>query len=414
MGFWQDFWSAPESAPGLSETTPLVRSDDPLPSDPSTALNIPSRDALSTTVSEGEALGLIAVYRAASIISTSVMQLSLDAYRNDAVIEPRPSILAQPDVDESRAAFLEKTSLCLVLNGNFFWRIFRDSQGRVTGLRVLNPHDVTIQVDSEGNVTGYKLANRAEAFTRREVYHGSLMRVPGDPRGRGPIQAAQAELRGAVDGRDYGANFFQDAGVPSGVLSSDQPLNAEQAKLLSTQWTETRGGTRGTAVLGGGYSYSPVYLSPEDAQWIEARSFDVTAIARLFGVPAHLMLAAIDGSSMTYSNVAQAWVEFNKFTLARYVIEIESAFSAVMPRGTDVTFNLEALLRPDVVTRYLMHQQALQAGFLSINEVRAIENLTPAPDGDFKTAAEKQQAFKDAQAAPGPGDTTDQEESTDE
>jgi HK97 family phage portal protein len=280
----------------------------------------------------------------------------------------------------------------------------------VTGARCLNPRDVTIETDFEGNVTGYKYGKRETLYTKTEIKHLSHMRVPGDARGRGPIQSAQAELRGAVDARDYAAQWFQDAGVPSGVLSSDLPLNEGQAKLISEQWTTTRGGTRGTAVLGSGYKYSPVYLSPEDAQWIQVRQFDTTAIARLFGIPAHLMLAAIEGSSMTYSNISQAWVEFQKFTLSRYLIEIEQAFSDVLPRGTEARFNIEGLLRPDVVTRYQMHTQALQAEWMSVNEVREIEKLQPAPDGDFKTAAEKAKAFKDAQAAPGPGDTTSENE----
>jgi len=381
------------TAPRSSDITPEERSGDPYVStsgtihDPSKALAIPTRDTLNRAVTEGDALGLIAVYRAAMIISTSVMQLTLDAFKAGEQVEPRPSFLARPDVDLSRPAFLEQTVVSLVLNGNAFWRVFRDNQGRVTGARALNPRDVTIEADAEGNVTGYKLAKREQPFTKAEVKHLSLMRVPGDPRGRGPIQAAQAELRGAVDARDYSSTWFQDAGVPSGVLSSDQALNADQAKLISEQWTATRGGTRGTAVLGSGYKYAPVYLSPEDAQWIEGRQFDTTAIARLFGIPAHLMLAAIEGSSMTYSNVAQAWVEFQKFTLTRYLSEIEEAVSDLLPRGTEARFNIEGLLRPDVVTRYLMHTQALQAGFLTKDEVRDIENRKPLPNGLGKASA---------------------------
>lgn len=361
---------------------------------------------------------MIGVYRAAQIISTSVQQLSFDATLvKDGSEVDKPLILRKPDSDESLSAFLEKTALSLVLNGNSFWRVFRDNQGRVVGLRVLNPRDVVIDVDAEGNVTGYQY--RSRKYTKTEIKHLSHLRVPGDPRGRGPIQAAQAELRGALDTRDYSANWYQDAGVPTGILAAKGPLTADQATEAKARWEATQGGTRGPAVLSGDWSYQPVYLSPEDAQWIQVRQFDTTAIARLFGIPAGLMLASIEGSSQTYSNISQAWVEFYRFTLLRYVVEIEDAFTDLLPRTTEVHANVEALLRPDVVTRYLMHTQALQAGFLSINEVRAIEGLPAAPDGDFKTAEEKAQAFEDAQAAPGPGDTTedaptDDEEVTDE
>lgn len=414
MGFWSDAFgwgNAPTERASVEPSAPEVRSDEPTLPQPNVdeALRIPTRADYKYNVSEGEALGLIALFRGAQVISTSVMQLSFDAFRADEQLDPKPLLLRKPDSDESLSAFLEKTTLSLVLNGNAFWRVFRDNQGRVVGLRVLNPNDVVIKTDNEGAAIAYGYKNRE--YTKQEIKHLSHMRVPGDPRGRGPIQAAQAELRGALDGRDYGANFFQDAGVPSGILSSDQPLNPDTAKLLSEQWTATRGGTRGTAVLGSGYSYHPIYLSPEDAQWLQARSFDVTAIARLLGVPAALMLAAVEGSSMTYSNIQQAWTEFQRFTLVRYVVEIEDALSDILPRGTEVKANIEALLRPDSVTRYQQHAVALQAGFLSINEVRAIEGLEPAPDGDFKTAEQK---VAEAQAFAAPAPEEEPEEASDE
>lgn len=376
----------------------------------------PTREDFDKKIAENEALGMIAVYRASQVITTSVMQLSFDAFRADEQLDPKPLLLRKPDSDESLSAFLEKTALSLVLNGNCFWRVFRDNQGRVVGLRVLNPHDVLIDVDAEGTVTGYQY--RGRSYTKTEVKHLSHMRVPGDPRGRGPIQAAQAELRGALDTRDYSSNWYQDAGVPTGILSAKMPLNADQAAAAKAQWEATQGGTRGPAVLSGDWSYAPVYLSPEDAQWVSIRQFDTTAISRLFGIPAGLMLAAVEGSSQTYSNITQAWTEFQRFTLSRYVVEIEDALSDLLPRGTEVKANYSALLAPDAVTRYQQHTAALQAGWLSINEVREIEGYEPAPDGDFKTAEEKQAAFDAAQAAPGPGapaeDAPDEEEASDD
>lgn len=419
MGRITDFFFGPELSDPESSNAPQGRSATPYVADNgtihdgSTVNDIPSRDPLSQAVPEGKALSLIATYRAANIISTSVMQLTLDAYRDDEEID-RPAILKRPDPDESRSAFLEKTALCLVLNGNFFWRVFRDNQGRVTVLRVLNPLDVTIEVDSFGGVTGYKVAGYTQTFSRTEIKHGSLMRVPGEARGRGPIQACAAEIRGALDGMSYGANWFQDAGVPSGILSSDRPLTEGNAELLREQWTKTRGGTRGTAVLGDGYTYSPVYLSPEDAQWIAARQFDTTAIARLFGIPAGLMLAAVEGSSMTYSNISQAWTEFQRFSLVRYTREIEEAFSDVLPRGTEARFNLSGLLRPDDTTRWAIHTQALTAGVLSVNEVRAIENLPPVPGGDHKTEQELAEEATQIEQASDETPAPDEEEAGDE
>lgn len=404
MGKFADWFYGTEGGPQSSSSiTPEVRLDEPVLPTPNVdeALIIPRRGDWEYGVSSGEALGMIAVYRAVNLIATAGIQLSFDAYRDDSRVEPKPLILRRLDADEPFHVTLEKLYNSLALNGNFFARVFRDNQGRVTGARVLNPNDVIVQTDTEGNVTGYKYSRRDQPFTKSEVIHRSLARVPGDPRGRGPIQAAQAELRGAIDARDYSANWFQDAGVPTGILSAKMNLNAEQAATAKAQWIASQGGQRGPAVLGNDFSWQSVYLSPEDAQWVAVRQFNTTDIARLFGIPAGLMLAAVEGTSQTYTNQQQAWVEFQRFTLARYVIEVESFFTELLPRGTEAKANYEALLAPDTTTRYAAHAVALTNGWVSVNEVRAIEGLEPAPDQDWKTAEEKvaeQQAMTAAQA----------------
>lgn len=375
MGIFSKSRSAPSA-----DNQPQVRSVDPLMSDPSTALSIPSRLSPARAVGSSEALSLTAVYRATQLISTSLMQLSLDAHRSGVQMVPRPLVLSRPDVNETLSAFLEMTTLSLALNGNAFWRVFRDGQGRVSGMRVMNPHDVAVKVDVDGNITSYDWKDRS--YTPRvEMQHLKLTRVPGDARGRGPIQAAQADLRTGLDLQSYSANWFEDSIVPSGILNSKAHLNGDQAGQARTAWDNTQGGKRGTAVLSGDWSYQPVYLNPEDAQFIQNQQFSTTTIARLFGVPAGLMLAAVEGTSMTYSNLSQVDSSFVKYTLMRYIVEIESALSDLLPRGTEVKFNVEALLRPDVISRYAMHEQALRAGFLTKDEVRDIENMAALPDG---------------------------------
>ena len=94
------------------------------------------------------------------------------------------------------------------------------------------------------------------------------------------------------------------------------------------------------------------------------------------------MLTAIDGNSMTYSNVEQEWLGFVRFGLMSYLRRIEEAFTSITPRGQTVRFNVEALLRSDTKSRYDAHNIALSAGFLTVNEVRKIENLPPIAGGD--------------------------------
>lgn len=360
-----------------------TRSDEPLPSDPSTAITPPPRKIIRETVTTDEALSLSMVYRAIQIISVSAKQISFDAYRDGTELSPQPAIVRQPNIDSPRSAFIEETTTSLAVSGNAYWLIDRDASGRVSNLSVLDPHFMTIEATNWGTVTGYFY--KGKEFSRDAIKHLKLTRFPGHVKGLGPIQAAQRELRGALDTRDYSANWFQDSGVPSGVLSSDQHLNPEQAEAYRTRWHETNGATRDVAVLGAGLSYAPVFLDPEDAQWIQARQYDTTSIARMFGVPSSLMLATVEGNSQTYSNVEQDWLSYTRYALISYLNEIEDAMSDLLPRGQRVRFNIEALLRADTASRYAAHAVALSSGFMSKNEVRDIEGLGPIPGGGFST-----------------------------
>ena len=138
-------------------------------------------------------------------------------------------------------------------------------------------------------------------------------------------------------------------------------------------------------MLGNGLSFDPIMLKPSEAQWLENQQFTTTQIARLFGIPADMLLAAVEGSSLTYSNLEQKWIEYLRTTLTGYIRKIEDAFTQIVPRGQTVRMNIEAILRVDTKTRYESHGLALQNGWMTRDEVREIENLPPL------TAAQKEE-----------------------
>ncbi len=361
-----------------------ARADVPGPSDPSSALTIPRRDAAARAVTASDAFSLSMVYRAVQIHAISAKQLSIGTLRDGAEIRP-PLWVRQPDINETRSSFLEMTVVSLATSGNAYWRVRRDDRGQVATVQVFNPLDVLVETTRSGTVTGYKY--QGADLRPEDIKHLKLLRVPGSAYGLGPIQAAQRELRGALDLRDYSSNWFVDSGVPTGILKSDQVLAPEQAKSAKETFEASQGARRGVAVLGSGLSYTPVFLSPSDAQFIESQQFNVTQVARLFGVPSSLMLATVEGNTQTYQNVAQDWLGYVRFSLMAYLVEIEDALSQLLPRGTEAKFNVEALLRSDITTRYAAHKTGIEAGFLLKSEVRDIENLPAIPGIDTPPAA---------------------------
>ncbi|MGC5584146.1 phage portal protein [Ornithinimicrobium sp. W1665] len=320
-------------------------------------------------ITQAQALTLIPVYRAFSLISSAVSQLSLDLWRGEETI-PSPTWVRRPDVKVPRSAWLEMTTTSLAANGNAFWRVERSSPAEApSALLVLDPNEVHINDDGT-------FSHRGRTLASWQVQHLALLRVPGRLRGLGPIQAAAQDLTGAADLRDYASEWFNAGTVPNGVLKSDQHITAEQAAAVKTQWLTSVNGAE-PAVLGNGLDYRPLLISPKDAQFLESRQFTVTDIARLFGIPSHLMLSVVEGGSMTYLNGQAADLSFLRWTLMAYLREIEEAVTALLPRGQTARFNVDAILRPSTQERYDAHKVALEAGFLTVDEVRRIEGLDP-------------------------------------
>lgn len=320
-------------------------------------------------ISQDKALSLIPVYRAFSILSGAVSQLTLDTWRGQEAIRP-PTWVQRPDVKTPRSAFFEQTVTSLAASGDAFWKVVRDSPADApAALIVLNPYEVHVHEDGT-------FSHRGMSVPRWQMQHLALLRVPGRLRGLGPIQAASQDLLGAADLRGYATEWFDAGTIPNGVLSTEQALAPDQAAEMKARWLASVNG-REPAVLGNGIDYKPLLISPKDAQFLESRQFTTTDIARLFGIPAHLMHAVVEGGSMTYMSGQAADLSFIRWTLMSYLREIEEAFSALLPRGTTARFNLDAILRTTTKERYEAHRIAIDAGFLTDDEVRDIEGLQP-------------------------------------
>lgn len=345
-------------------------------------LRPPTRLGLSSDA----ALRISTVYRAVEVLAVGVSQLGVDQWRGEKRIAPLP-IIVKPDTEQHRPAFFEFTTISLALDGNAYWRIYRDMTGTPISLRPLNPHEVGVYRHPDTDRLEYtwrgKPLSRGDR-TAGDIVHLQKLRIPGRDTGLGPIEAARAELTGAMQARDYSATWFERGDVPSGILTTDQPMNSAQATEASKIWRgwnpeteEYEPSGHGVRVLGHGLKYDPLQIKPADLQFLETQQFNTVQIARLFGTPASLMLAVVEGNSQSYSNVEQDWIAFTRFTLMSYLREIEAALSSVIPHGNTVRFNVDALQRSDTLTRYQAHKIGLEAGFLDVEEVRMIEGLNP-------------------------------------
>jgi len=335
---------------------------------------VPPPRSATSGVTTGDALSMASVYRAISILSTAIKQVGVHIYRDDEKLESTPLWIKQPDDKITRAEFMARTVNSIALAGNCFWLVSRNARGETVKLEVLNPFDMLIQSDDYGNLLGYTYRGTIE-YSIADIQHLKALTVPGNLYGLGPIQSCQPELAAIKDTRDYASTWFDKSGVPSGILKSDQMLSPDAAKAAKDSWNAL--GAGGLVVLGNGLTYMPTYMNPRDSQFLENQAFGVQQIARLFGILANMMLASVDGNSMTYTNIEQEQIAFTRYTLSQYYVEIEAAMSSLLPRGTEARMNIDALLRSDTLSRYQAHQIALAAGFKTLDEVRRDEKLPP-------------------------------------
>ena len=234
-----------------------------------------------------------------------------------------------------------------------------------------------VRITPEG-VVEYRIGGNV--FDRADVWHVKAYTTPGQPVGLSPVEYARQTVGLGLAAEKFGARFFGDGAMPSGMLTSPTKLDKEQRKDLRDEWDELHGSKRRVAVLHGGLKFDALSIRPDESQFIETLALNVRSICRIFGVPPE-MVGAESGASLTYANVEQRALDFVRFCLSPWLYRLETALSALLPRQQYVKFNAGGLLRSTTKERYEAHKIALDAGFMTVNEVRAIEDMPPLAGG---------------------------------
>jgi HK97 family phage portal protein len=200
---------------------------------------------------------------------------------------------------------------------------------------------------------------------------------------RGVLEMHAAEFGMAQQAVEYGASTFR-SGVPSGYLKVQVPnFSADQASALKSKWLEAHGGDRRSiAVLNSTTEFTPLSMSPLDMALIESRRMSLIDISNMFGVPSY-MLGGTDGGSNTYSNAESRNADLMRYSLLPWANNIDDVLTGLLPQGQFIEVSFNGLLRADTKTRYEAYSLALKDGWLTPDEVRTLENLTPLhPEDD--------------------------------
>ena len=287
--------------------------------------------------------------------------------------------------------FRETLMTHLLLWGNAYSQIIRNGKGEVIALYPLMPDRMTVDRDEKGQLYYSYLMGNDDAPTMKgstvNLSPSDVLHIPGlgfdGLVGYSPIAMAKNAIGMAIACEEYGAKFFANGAQPSGVL--EHPGTLKDPSRVRESWQSTFGGSHNAnkvAVLEEGMKYTPISISPEQAQFLETRKFQINEIARIFRVPPH-MVGDLEKSS--FSNIEQQSLEFVKYTLDPWVSRWEQSMarSLLTPEEKKqyfVKFNVDGLLRGDYQSRMNGYAVGRQNGWMSANDIRELENLDRIPE----------------------------------
>ncbi len=349
-------------------------------------LRVPSRTDKPVTLET--VVGLPAVFRAIQLITTQGGKVPFWSWRGDALAPRQPQVITKPDPWRARRSWGVRALTSACADGNIFLRLSLDplqSERRVVvAAPVMNPYAVAIRRDKSGRkVYDHRLDDgTTETLSAEQVEHVWMNEFPGFTRGISPITAARLTMQGALNTRDYAATFFDTGAIPPGVLTSDQHIDTTTAEAMQKRWHD--GDPRLIKVMGKGLKFDPILIKPEDAQWIEAQKFTILEHARMWGVPPYRLAAAIDGSSLTYQNLADVNEDFIDSTLDPvYLAPLAAALTELVPAGQEVRHDYSDMRRRDDKTRMETHGIAIDHGIYDAEYARRVERIPgPAPRKD--------------------------------
>ena len=363
-----------------------------------------------------------AVYSCVRILSEAIASLPLHLYKQidkggkeKAINHPLYKLLHdEPNPEMTSFVFRETLMSNLLLWGNAYAQIIRNGKGQIIALYPLMPNRMSVDRDPNGRIYYTYSVNDSDnpklrklgqiRMTKDEIFHIPALGFDGVV-GYSPIAMAKNAVGMALATEEYGAKFFANGASPSGVL--EHPGNIKDPTKLRESWNSLFQGSSNShkiAILEEGLKYQPIGISPNEAQFLETRKFQIDEIARIFRVPPH-MVGDLDKSS--FSNIEQQSLEFVKYTLDPWVTRWEQAIHRSLLLESEkkeyfAKFNVDGLLRGDYQSRMNGYSVGIQNGFLSPNDIRSLENMDLIPDnlgGNLYLVNGSMQKLSDAGAA---------------
>lgn len=356
------------------------------------------RSTSGEAVTVSNVVGLSTVWACVTLLAGTTGSLTIGVYKKTGrvlapvVDHPLYNLLAvDPNYDQAADEFWEYIQASIELRGNGYAEKKRGVMGNLVALDPIAPDVMTVSRLRSGKLE-YRWIDgfgKQRIETDENILH---IRGPmGNPLGGMSCLSACANVFGGALAGDKTAQRSLRNGISTGGgVEMDKALNAKQRKELREHLRDdyssaTNAGT--PMILDNGLKWKTISLSPEDLQLLATRKFSVEEICRIFGVPPH-MVQHMEGNTTLGSSITEQTLAFVTYTLRRRLKRIEKALQkqlltpADKAAGIRIKFDLRGLLRGDDKGRAEYYERGIRNGYMTINEVRELENLPPVEGGD--------------------------------
>jgi HK97 family phage portal protein len=335
----------------------------------------------------------VAVWGSVDLIAGIASQLPLETFRTgaDGIGQPtgNPPLVDDPGGEgQGVGDWVYQYLMSKLLRGNAYGRLASpDRYGSPTQIVLHHPDDVIGWRDRITGLPTWRVCG--VEVPAGDMWHRRAYPSPGQLLGLSPVGQHVVTISQGISAARFGEQYFTDGGHPSALLvNSEEEIDQPKATAVKARWMATVWGSREPVVFGRGWDFKPLTVAPNESQFLETQRFTGAECCRIFGPNIAEILGYETGTSMTYANQADRALDFLKFTLNRWLRDIEAVFTRYLPRPQYTRFDRKVLLETDLLTRYRAHALSIASRWSVPSEVRAQEDLPPlTPEQEAELAA---------------------------
>ena len=339
----------------------------------------PSRAGLG---GQEQALRLAPLYACVRFIAEGVGKLPVDQFRDDGSKKVKLTaglLLAKPSAYLRPFDWKVVGMTSALLHGMGYGLITaRDAWGNATQVEWLPPQMMTVTDSEPFNPAKARFFYAGRPVNREDLFIIRGLSVAGQTEAVSPLKAFQMLIEAGHDALGYGTGWYKSGGFPPGTFQNtqyeveDDTANKIKAKLVTAQRR------REPLVFGRDWTYTPITVPPEQAQFIQSQQLTATQIAAVYGVMPE-RVGGSRGDSLTYSTQEANSISEITDTLDPWLIKFEEAFNENLPALQYAQFDRDARIRHDITSRFNAYRTARDIGLFNVDELRDMEGKPPIP-----------------------------------